>query len=159
MTLQHPLSDDVASCMRDMKRDWDDRARRDAMWFINTLKAGQSDAEFDESGRRETSNLVLALLDVVAQGRDPGSLSMLEPSVVVGGRRVRAESVTFVPGNGCHMIELSLPRGIGPGEMPIYVEAGGMRSAPELMRVDRTGSVMGGVLRRAKLATAALFQR
>ena len=30
-----------------MKRDWDERARSNAKWFINTLRLEQSDDEFD----------------------------------------------------------------------------------------------------------------
>lgn len=43
-----------------MKRDWDDRARANAKWYINTIKKDQSDAEFDASGQPEVVNFVLA---------------------------------------------------------------------------------------------------
>ena len=46
-----------------MKSDWNDRARENAMWFINTVKLQQTDDEFDETGRPEVERFVLA--DVV----------------------------------------------------------------------------------------------
>lgn len=36
-----------------MKRDWDDRARSNARWFINTVKLEQSDHEFEATGLKE----------------------------------------------------------------------------------------------------------
>ncbi len=61
-----------------MKRDWNDRARRDAKWFINTLRFQQTDREFDQSGAVEVERLVLADLDTLTQGRDPKTLRLLE---------------------------------------------------------------------------------
>src|SRR5262245_10160578 len=61
-----------------MKRDWDERALKDAKWFINSLRIGQSEEEFDQSGVVEIERLVLADLPLLAQGRDPGSLRVLE---------------------------------------------------------------------------------
>ena len=43
-----------------MKRDWDDRARENAKWYINTIKMDQSDDEFDATGRPEVQKFVLA---------------------------------------------------------------------------------------------------
>jgi ubiquinone/menaquinone biosynthesis C-methylase UbiE len=61
-----------------MKQDWDERARTDAKWFINSLRLGQSEEEFDQSGVVEIERLVLADLPLLAQGRDPKSLRVLE---------------------------------------------------------------------------------
>ncbi len=61
-----------------MKRDWDDRARGDAKWFINTLRLQQSEEEFDQSGRVEVERLVLAELPLLTWGRAPQSLRVLE---------------------------------------------------------------------------------
>ena len=61
-----------------MKRDWDDRAREDAKWFINTLRLQQSEEEFDQSGRVEVEGLVLAELPLLTWGRAPQSLRVLE---------------------------------------------------------------------------------
>jgi ubiquinone/menaquinone biosynthesis C-methylase UbiE len=61
-----------------MKQDWDERARQDARWFINTLRRQQSEEEFDQTGRVEIERLVLADLDLLTRGRDPRSLRLLE---------------------------------------------------------------------------------
>lgn len=61
-----------------MKRDWDERARQDARWFINSLRVQQTDDEFDGTGRVEVERLVLADLDLLTGRRDPRTLSLLE---------------------------------------------------------------------------------
>lgn len=61
-----------------MKRDWNDRARENAKWFINTAKHDQTEEEFDASGAREMEILVLPELSLMTQGRDPKHLRFLE---------------------------------------------------------------------------------
>jgi ubiquinone/menaquinone biosynthesis C-methylase UbiE len=61
-----------------MKRDWDNRARENARWFVNTATHDQTEDEFDASGAREMSILVLPELSLMAGGRDPQSLRLLE---------------------------------------------------------------------------------
>ncbi|MEP7341932.1 MAG: methyltransferase domain-containing protein [Acidobacteriota bacterium] len=61
-----------------MKHDWDDRARQDAKWFINTLRFQQTDEEFDQTGAFEVERLVRADLPLLTRGRDPKSLRVLE---------------------------------------------------------------------------------
>src|SRR5919198_2975144 len=68
----------------EMRRDWDDRARRNAKWFINTLKLEQSEAEFDETGRRDVAAAVLDKLDQLAPNREPKSLRFLEIGCGIG---------------------------------------------------------------------------
>jgi SAM-dependent methyltransferase len=63
---------------RAMKRDWDDRALKDAKWFINSLKIGQSEEEFDQTGLVETERLVIADLPLLTRGCDPKTLRVLE---------------------------------------------------------------------------------
>ncbi|HQR35315.1 MAG TPA: class I SAM-dependent methyltransferase [Blastocatellia bacterium] len=61
-----------------MKHDWDDRARQDAKWFINTLRFQQSEEEFDQTGAFEVNRLVLADLPFLTGNRDPKTLRTLE---------------------------------------------------------------------------------
>jgi ubiquinone/menaquinone biosynthesis C-methylase UbiE len=68
----------------EMRRDWDDRARRNAKWFINTFKLEQSEAEFDETGRRDVTSAVLDKLDQMAPKRDPRQLRFLEIGCGIG---------------------------------------------------------------------------
>ncbi|MEO6727104.1 MAG: methyltransferase domain-containing protein, partial [Blastocatellia bacterium] len=61
-----------------MKHDWDDRARQDAKWFINTLRLQQTDEEFDATGAFEVNRLVAVDLPRLTGGRDLKSLRVLE---------------------------------------------------------------------------------
>jgi ubiquinone/menaquinone biosynthesis C-methylase UbiE len=69
---------DLSEFSRAMKRDWNDRAREDSRWYINSLRVGQSEEEFDKTGAVEVERLVAADLPLLAQGRDPKSLRVLE---------------------------------------------------------------------------------
>jgi ubiquinone/menaquinone biosynthesis C-methylase UbiE len=69
---------DLRNFTRAMKRDWDERARTDAKWFINSLKLDQSEEEFDRTGVVEIERLVLADLPLLAGRRDPQRLRVLE---------------------------------------------------------------------------------
>src|SRR5258705_7114449 len=67
-----------------MKRDWDERARSNAKWFINTLKLEQSDAEFDASGQRDVQSAIIDKLAELAPGEDPQQLCVLELGCGIG---------------------------------------------------------------------------
>jgi ubiquinone/menaquinone biosynthesis C-methylase UbiE len=67
-----------------MKRDWDDRAREDARWYINTVRRGQSDEEFDATCQHDIQNFILADLNVLTGGRDPRTLRLLEIGCGIG---------------------------------------------------------------------------
>jgi ubiquinone/menaquinone biosynthesis C-methylase UbiE len=66
-----------------MKRDWDDRARENAKWYINTVKKDQSDDEFDSTGRPEVQNFVLAD-PILTRGRDLKRARLLEIGCGIG---------------------------------------------------------------------------
>jgi ubiquinone/menaquinone biosynthesis C-methylase UbiE len=66
-----------------MKHDWDDRARENAKWYINTVKKDQSDDEFDSTGRPEVQNFVLAD-PVLTKDRDLKQLRLLEIGCGIG---------------------------------------------------------------------------
>ncbi|MGH9833438.1 MAG: class I SAM-dependent methyltransferase [Blastocatellia bacterium] len=66
-----------------MKRDWDDRARENAEWYINTAKKDQTDDEFDASALPEVTNFVLAD-PVFTAGRDLKRLRLLEIGCGIG---------------------------------------------------------------------------
>ncbi len=69
---------DLQDFAQAMKRDWDERARADARWFINSLRLGQSEEEFDQTGVVEIERLVIADLPTLAGCRDPKRLRALE---------------------------------------------------------------------------------
>lgn len=66
-----------------MKRDWDNRARENAKWYINTVKKVQSDDEFDSTGKPEVQNFVLAD-PVLGKVGDPKRLRLLEIGCGIG---------------------------------------------------------------------------
>jgi ubiquinone/menaquinone biosynthesis C-methylase UbiE len=61
-----------------MKHEWDDRARQDAKWFINTLRLQQTEEEFDQTGAFEVHRLVMVDLPFLTRRRDPKTLRVLE---------------------------------------------------------------------------------
>jgi SAM-dependent methyltransferase len=67
-----------------MKRDWDERARSNAKWFINTLKLEQSDDEFDASGERDVKSAIIDKLGELAPGKNPKQLRVLELGCGIG---------------------------------------------------------------------------
>lgn len=89
-----PVSGAADTAAAVMKRDWDERARENARWYINTLSVGQSEEEFDLSGRRDFDGLVGADLSLLTDGRDPGELRLLEIGCGIG-RMSRYLAETF----------------------------------------------------------------
>ena len=67
-----------------MKRDWDDRARQDAKWFINTARLAQPEKDFDKDGARDVERLVVSDLALLTQGKDPKQLRILELGCGIG---------------------------------------------------------------------------
>lgn len=79
--MSEPISTNYSSVM---KRDWNERARENAKWFINTVRVQQDEQEFDETGRAEVDKLVRAELGFLTQGRDPRTLRVLEIGCGIG---------------------------------------------------------------------------
>src|SRR5262245_5215144 len=71
-TIDTALGDSV----RQMKQDWDERAGIDAKWFINCVKLGQTDEEFDATGFPEVQRFITADLRLLIGDRDPRSLRL-----------------------------------------------------------------------------------
>ena len=68
----------------EMKRDWNERAELNAMWYINTYKPEQTDEEFDESAREDLRANFFALLPALTWRRNPKQLRLLEIGCGVG---------------------------------------------------------------------------
>jgi len=66
-----------------MKRDWDDRARENAKWFINTVKLEQSDEEFEATGRYEVERGILSDW-LLSSDRGLKSMRLLEIGCGIG---------------------------------------------------------------------------
>ncbi len=67
-----------------MKRDWNERARENSKWYINTVRMDQSEDEFDATGQNEINTLILPELKLMTGGRDPRALRFLEIGCGIG---------------------------------------------------------------------------
>jgi ubiquinone/menaquinone biosynthesis C-methylase UbiE/glycosyltransferase involved in cell wall biosynthesis len=67
-----------------MKRDWDQRARSNAMHYIASGKEEWDEAEFFENGKRSVQETVLTDLDLICGDRDPQDMRMLEIGCGIG---------------------------------------------------------------------------
>jgi len=61
-----------------MRRDWDERARENARFYVNTEKTDWNDDEFFASGRRTVAEEVLTDMINICQGKDPKQMKILE---------------------------------------------------------------------------------
>lgn len=84
MNEQKPETHEFEDWSRLMKRDWDERARTDAKWFINPSGLRQSDSEFDKSGAIAVEQLVIYDLDLLAPSRDSTRMRVLELGSGIG---------------------------------------------------------------------------
>lgn len=110
-----------------MKHDWDDRARQDAKWFINTLRFQQTEDEFDQTGAFEVNRLVMADLQLLTGGRDPKTLRLLEIGCGCGRMTKHlAEKFGEVVGVDVsgEMIRQALERLAGVGNVKLYETSG-----------------------------------
>src|SRR6516164_1072759 len=77
-----------------MRRDWDERARKNARHFVNTSRADWSDAEFFASGEKAVAEDILTDMTNICQGKDPKAMRVLEIGCGAG-RLTRALSNIF----------------------------------------------------------------
>lgn len=75
---------EFADWSHEMKRDWDERARHDAKWFIYPRGFQLSERSFDATGAREVERLVREDLELLTGGRDPRKLRLLELGCGIG---------------------------------------------------------------------------
>lgn len=61
-----------------MRQDWDERARENARFYVNTEKTDWTDEEFFESGRRTVREQILTDMINICQGRDPKQMKVIE---------------------------------------------------------------------------------
>jgi len=80
--------------LENMRRDWDERARKNARYFVNTSRADWSDEEFFASGEKAIAEDILTDMTNICQGRDPASMRVLEIGCGAG-RLTRALSNLF----------------------------------------------------------------
>jgi ubiquinone/menaquinone biosynthesis C-methylase UbiE len=61
-----------------MKRDWDERARENARYYVATGNENWTDQEFFASGERAVAEDILTDMTNVCQGKDPKQMRVLE---------------------------------------------------------------------------------
>ncbi|MBI1787815.1 MAG: class I SAM-dependent methyltransferase [Acidobacteria bacterium] len=61
-----------------MRRDWDERARQNARYYVNTAKEDWTDEEFFRSGEQTVAEEILTDMINICQGKDPQQMRVLE---------------------------------------------------------------------------------
>jgi SAM-dependent methyltransferase len=85
---------DSKAILDKMRRDWDERARENARYYVATGKQDWSDQEFFESGERTVAEEILTDMINICQGKDPSDMRVLEIGCGAG-RVTRALSKVF----------------------------------------------------------------
>lgn len=80
--------------LRRMERDWDERARENARYWVATGKRDWTDEEFFESGRRTVAEQILNDMINICQGKAPREMRVLEIGCGAG-RVTRALAEVF----------------------------------------------------------------
>ena len=61
-----------------MRRDWDQRARENARYYVNTERQDWTDEQFFASGERTVAEEILTDMINICQGKDPKQMKVLE---------------------------------------------------------------------------------
>jgi cyclopropane fatty-acyl-phospholipid synthase-like methyltransferase len=61
-----------------MRRDWDERARENARFYVNTERTDWTDEDFFASGERTVAEEILTDMTNICQGKDPKQMKVLE---------------------------------------------------------------------------------
>ena len=64
--------------LKKMQRDWDERARENARYYVATGKNDWTDDEFFHSGERTVAEEILTDMTNICQGKDPKQMRVLE---------------------------------------------------------------------------------
>jgi SAM-dependent methyltransferase len=88
------LATSEAAVRAEMRRDWDDRARTNARYYVATLQDNWADDDFFESGRIWVRHHVLPDLPLICRDRPASEMRVLEIGCGAG-RMTRALSEIF----------------------------------------------------------------
>ena len=67
-----------------MKTEWDERARENAMYYVASGRDDWDEEAFFQSGRKNTDQQISNQLHIIARGRDPKEMAVLEIGCGVG---------------------------------------------------------------------------
>jgi SAM-dependent methyltransferase len=85
---------DLSGKLEKMQREWDQRARENARFYVNTERQDWTDAEFFQSGERTVAEEILTDMINICQGKDPKRMTVLEIGCGAG-RVTRALAKVF----------------------------------------------------------------
>ena len=66
------------SILEKMRRDWDERARENARYYVNTAREDWTDEEFFHSGERTVAEEISTDMINICQGKNPADMKVLE---------------------------------------------------------------------------------
>lgn len=69
---------DLSEQLEKMQREWDERARQNARFWVNTERQDWTDAEFFQSGELTVAEEILTDMINICQGKDPKRMTVLE---------------------------------------------------------------------------------
>src|SRR5262245_32706386 len=69
---------DIDRQLEKMQQDWDQRARENARYYVNTERADWNDDEFFRYGERTVEEELLTDMTNICQGKDPKQMQVLE---------------------------------------------------------------------------------
>jgi ubiquinone/menaquinone biosynthesis C-methylase UbiE len=87
-------AEDLAQIASKMRTEWDERARENARFYVNTASTEWSDDEFFETGERNIEQYILTDMGNICQGKPPEQMSVLEIGCGAG-RLTRALARVF----------------------------------------------------------------
>src|SRR2546430_5601912 len=61
-----------------MRRDWNDRARENARYYVATGRTDWTDEQFFASGEQQVAEDILTDMENICQGKDPKQMRVLE---------------------------------------------------------------------------------
>lgn len=80
--------------LENMRRAWDERARKNARHFVNTSRTDWTDEDFFASGEKAIAEDILTDMENICQGKDPAAMRVIEIGCGAG-RLTRALSKVF----------------------------------------------------------------
>jgi len=69
---------DLSAQLEKMQREWDERARENARFYVDTARQDWTDADFFRSGEGTVSEEILTDMINICQGKDPKRMRVLE---------------------------------------------------------------------------------
>ncbi|MBI5086219.1 MAG: methyltransferase domain-containing protein [Acidobacteria bacterium] len=71
-------SSELERTLDKMRQDWDERARENARFYVNTERTDWTDDDFFASGERTVAEEILTDMTNICQGKDPRQMKVLE---------------------------------------------------------------------------------